>query len=299
MTTTEIVSIVALVVFGGLFLWAAYLSYQKSWKAGAYISLTVGALFLVVAVPPTRDFLRTTAWAAFVTSLEATGQGLLRLSKTIDDIRAGMELEQKKRESQQKELEQVQTQIKDMQASLRSSQEALDIQQKKLADVDQILKSFYEASTTDTVDTKKDSDRLVIIGHDETHVSIYVVLPRPPIPQTLQLQWHVYAQPRNSYYVQENLVVFRWGQSESSFREHNLSLSYVPDPTKTAVERHLVRRGDRALLDGRVQMYPFGQFDPVIRALAAKRPNATISGEEIEAALQAEVNTLPPVGASH
>ena len=130
---------------GAVFLCAAYLAYRKEWRWHTLVALVVSAVFFIIALPVTREFMRTTAWAAFVTSLEATGQGLARLNSAIDAIRAGMEAEQKKREQQQAELGMTQGEIRNMQTSLQVAQQTLNDQQKKLADINQLLKAFYGA----------------------------------------------------------------------------------------------------------------------------------------------------------
>jgi hypothetical protein len=209
---------------------AAYLFFKKSWQWSTTIAFIVGAFFFIIALPPTREFMRATAWAAFVTALEATGQGLVRLNSVIDDIRKGMETEQGKRQQQQAELGRIQTETREMQTALKTAQDALNEQQKKLADINQLLKAFYRAGRTVYVETTSDHDALAIVSHSENQVTLYALLPDVPIPQTLQLQYHVAVQPRISYYSDNNLITFWWAQNEASLRSKPMAFSYVPDP---------------------------------------------------------------------
>lgn len=293
---SEIFTVLLLIVLGGVFLLATYLSYKKEWKAGAYISLVVAAFFFVMALPATRDFMRSTAWVAFVTSLEATGQGLIRLNNTINDIRAGMEAEQKKREAQQAELDHVQQETRQMQDSVRIAQETLQKQQEKIADINQLLKAFYEAGTTKHYSSESDSDILIIISHESNRVTLYALLPDSPIPQTLELQYYISVQPRNSYFVDGNLVTFRWGQSESSLRDKPLAFTYVPDPTSEPKFEKLERRGHRVYADGKPLLYGYIENDPVFKKLVeTKGSHAEITLEELQAALEAELGSKAPI----
>ncbi|MBA3606950.1 MAG: hypothetical protein H0W43_00310 [Chthoniobacterales bacterium] len=138
----EFLSILGLLFIAALFGGAGYFSYEKDWRFGFYVSLIVCASFICLALPATRSFLRTTAWVAFVTGLEATGQGLVRLNSTIDNIRAGMKRDQS-------ELDKVQQDTRQMQVSLHDAQQALEKQQQKTADLDQLLNSIYEARNTE------------------------------------------------------------------------------------------------------------------------------------------------------
>ena len=279
----EFLSIAGLILIAGLFAAAAYFSYAKDWRFGFYFSLIICAGFLCVALPTTRAFMRTTAWAAFVTALESTGQGLVRLGRTIDDIRTRMTQEQS-------DLDKVQKDTQKMQGSLHTAQEALQKQQEKLSDLDQLMKSFYEARKTEIFDTKTDSPNLVGLKHDDSHSTIYVVLSAPPIPQSVDLQWHVYAQPKGSYFMFDNIVVFRWGQSLDSFRTQPLSITYVPKPKQKPVWSKLSLTGDRAMADDEPLIYGYPDLDPVMIKLIedAKGDGSHVTMEAYQAAVRAK-----------
>jgi hypothetical protein len=285
----EALSILGLMLIGAVFLGAAYLSYQKEWRAGAYICVVVAAVFLLVAVPATRGFLRTTAWAAFVTALESTGQGLTRLSRTIDDIRDRMKHDQQ-------ELDQVQKETRTMQNSLRTAQTTLQKQQAKIGDLDQLLKAFYEARKTQVFDTKEDSDRLIALEHDASHGTIYVLLSLPPIPQTVDVQWHVFAQPKNAYFLQGNVLVFRWGQSIPSFRAQQLTVTYVAEPKEKAAYSRLSKQTGRVYADDKPMIYGYANLDPVVERFlrSPKGPPSEITLQEFETAVRAEASPASP-----
>jgi hypothetical protein len=56
-----------------------------------------------------------------------------------------------------------------------------------------------------------------------------LLLSATPIPGTLQLQYHIFSQPPNSYVSLHNMVIFYWGQSRDALEAQQLSVSYFPD----------------------------------------------------------------------
>lgn len=294
---SEAANVTGLLCLGGVFLYCAYLFYGRKWKFGAYTSLVASVFFFIMALPATRGFMRSTAWAAFVTLLEATGQGLVRLNDTIDGIRAGMEAEEARREAQQKELDEVQGETRQMQGTLRETQVTIEAQQKQIADLDQLMKSFYEAGTTNTFNTGVDSDQLVIVQHDDSHSTLYALLPKVPIRQTLELQYYVSLQPRNSYEVDSNLVTFRWGQSEEALRSKPLAFTFVPDPGAAPAYKKLETRKGRAYVDGRPLPYGYYTLDRAFMSAVPSGGGGQISWKDFEAAVEKEGTRLPNSGA--
>ena len=266
----EVLSGLLLFSLGGLFLVAAYIFLKKEWRIGCYFSVAVAALFLIVAIPPTRAFMRTTVWAAFVTTLETTGQGLVRLHSSIDSLREGIDAERVKSDQQMKELEATQNETRAMQQALKAAQTQIEAQEKKLSDLSSLIKSVYEAPQTTFLDTSKDSPQLVILAHQPAKASVYVLLPKPPIPQTLQIQWELAVQPPNSYWILgSNLVVLRWADSVDRLRSKPISVRFVGDPTSEPQFHGLERRGDRVYVDGEPVMWGFAEDDPVLKRFPA------------------------------
>jgi hypothetical protein len=194
------------------------------------------------------------------------------------------------------ELAKVQKDTGRMQSSLRDAQQRLENQQAKLADIDQLLKSFYEARKTEAFDTKTDSTDLIALKHDDTHATIYILLSAPPIPQTVDIQWHVYAQPKISYHVANNVIIFRWGQSVESFRSQQLTVTYVAEPKQKPLYSKLSISDNRVKADEDPLMYGYFNLDPVILTLAkeSKDPNAPITMEQFRAAAKAQLAPTSP-----
>ena len=166
----EISTVIALIGLGAFFIYCAHLSYIKDWKTGAYISIIISAFFIIMALPATRNFMRATAWSVFVTGLESTGQGLIRLNKTIDDIRKGMEIEEENRKAHQDELNKIQKKTMEMHSSLQETQQKIENQQKEISDINQLIKTIFEKGKSVIIDTSVDNDNIVIIEHDKNQV---------------------------------------------------------------------------------------------------------------------------------
>ena len=71
------------------------------------------------------------------------------------------------------------------------------------------LKAFYEAGETYFYSRLNENPKYMAISHEDDKHSVYILLDNAPIWQTLQLQWHVSVQPKASYKVKNNLIMFR------------------------------------------------------------------------------------------
>jgi hypothetical protein len=112
---------------------------------------------------------------------------------------------------------------------MASAEREINDQKRKLIDTSELVNDFWNRTFTDVFLTQKNNPRLMVIDHGSV-ASVYVLLRSAPIPQSVQVQWHVYSQPKNSYFVTGNVLHFRWGQSAGSFRQQQLSVTYVTDP---------------------------------------------------------------------
>jgi hypothetical protein len=96
-------------------------------------------------------------------------------------------------------------------------------------------------------------------GGDQTVVVL--LLESSPIPATLQLQYHVYAQPPNSYFSLHNIVIYVWGQSLDALRQQQLSVSYFPNKSDKDLIKSLSMREGRIFADDE-PLPKFNQPDP-------------------------------------
>ena len=91
--------------------------------------------------------------------------------------------------------------------------------------------------------------------------TVYLLLNKVPIAQTLQLQFHIYSQPNNSYVTIHNLVIFSWGDPPDVLKSHQLAASYFPDPADGDLIRVLSEKDGRIYADGE-PLFRFGEADP-------------------------------------
>jgi hypothetical protein len=91
---------------------------------------------------------------------------------------------------------------------------------------------------------------------------VFLLLQSTPILGTLQLQFHIYAQPPNSYIIfTHNLVVFFWEPAPETLQQQQLSVSYFPDTGDKDIIHVLSLSKDRAFADGE-PLPKFNQPDP-------------------------------------
>lgn len=91
--------------------------------------------------------------------------------------------------------------------------------------------------------------------------TVYFLLNKVPIAQTLQLQFHIFSQPNNSYVTIHNLVIFSWGDPADALKSHQLSASYFPDPADSDMIKVLSEKDGRVYADGE-PLFRFGEPDP-------------------------------------
>jgi hypothetical protein len=79
---------------------------------------------------------------------------------------------------------------------------------------------------------------------------VFMLLAKPAILQTVQLNSHIFVQPKASYILQGNLIRFFWADSIQSLSAWPLEVSYVPDPTyKGKLYKTLSLKGGHVFAD--------------------------------------------------
>jgi hypothetical protein len=103
-------------------------------------------------------------------------------------------------------------------------------QQKKLASTDQLVKTLFSKGTTELFSTAVNGSNVVIAPRPNGAL-VFMLLKSAPIYQTIEVKWHVFSQPRGSYGVSNNVLIFSWGDPADNLKQHALEVTYVPDPT--------------------------------------------------------------------
>jgi F0F1-type ATP synthase membrane subunit b/b' len=139
----------------------------------------------------------------------------------------------------------VDARIADLDVKMDAALKDIGTQQSKLASTSDLVSALFSKGETQLFSTAGNSSEYTVVpGTGITWV--FFLLKQPPIFQTVQLQWHVYVQPKSSLAFAANVMVFRWGDPVENLKQYPFEVSYVPDPTyKGPVVRALsVRNGD-------------------------------------------------------
>ncbi len=132
--------------------------------------------------------------------------------------------------------------------------------QKEIKETRDQLKAFYEAGKTYSYSRLNKNPKYMAISHEENKHSVYILLEDTPIWQTIQIQWHVAVQPKASYKVNNNLIMFRWGDSLNKLKSKALSVTYVADPFKKTKYESLSKKEERIFADNIPLGYAFFEF---------------------------------------
>ena len=128
-------------------------------------------------------------------------------------------------------------QVGEVKKQLEVASDTIADQEKKITDTGEMVKALFSRGRVEFYEPTLTPKDMVIIKHDETHASVYLLLKEVPIPVTLQLQYHVYVQHRQAYGVLGsgdtllNVVGFRWGENADNLKSKGLTASYIGDPT--------------------------------------------------------------------
>jgi len=235
---------ISLFLSGILFIILAILSFRKDWKSTTTALCIISFLSIFSSQGWVRGFLKTTVVDIITT-----------YGTKIDDFQLIIEKQSRQITQQQKKLESAQRDISEAQKQISSQQE-------KLSDTDRILKEITSATITEQFSPNQDPIRMIVLDHGDRKVSVYLLLSYVPIRQSLELQYHIYRQPRFSYWNIENLVILRWGDNPSRLYDKPLQVTYAKDKTIEATIKNISLRNGRAFADDRLIMFAYPEFEP-------------------------------------
>jgi hypothetical protein len=144
-----------------------------------------------------------------------------------------------------------------------SIREELMKQQQALSNSQEFARSIFTSHQVEFFQINQTpSDHYKILPRrNGTGATVYLLLTKVPIVQTLQLQYHVFSQPNNSYLSIRNLVVFSWGDPAGNLEAHQLSASYFPDSSEGDMIKALSEKDGRVYADGE-PLFRYGEPDP-------------------------------------
>ena len=158
----------------------------------------------------------------------------------------------------------LQRQMTAMQKELQRATEQMREQQKVISSSEEFVKRVFSSHKIDYYNVGHEpSIRLVTVpATPNAKFSIVAfLLSNSPIPETLQLQYRVFAQPPNSYINIHNIVIFFWSESLANLSDQQISASYFPDNSDTELIHSLRAQSGRIFADGE-PLPLFNQPDP-------------------------------------
>jgi hypothetical protein len=122
--------------------------------------------------------------------------------------------------------------IEGMRKQLAQATSDIEAQQKVISSSQAFVKSVFSSHIVDYFHVgQPPKERYAVIpppsGGNRTVV--FLLLESVPIPETLQVQYHIYTQPQNSYFTLKNLVIFFWADPVENLKAQQLSVAYFPD----------------------------------------------------------------------
>jgi ribosomal protein S17E len=156
---------------------------------------------------------------------------------------------------------QTRTQLDAVQKEVSSTSAALKVQQKQLADTSEMVKMLFSKSITEQFVTTANTDQIVIwpspapSSQRQNGALVFLRLQEAPIPQTLQVQFNIYVQPKMSYGVLNgfpNVVYFNWGDPAENLKPFPLAVTYIPDKSlASSLVKALSIKGNTVYADGK------------------------------------------------
>jgi hypothetical protein len=149
---------------------------------------------------------------------------------------------------------------------LASMQEQLERQQKVLSSSGEFVRSVFSSHQVDffTPDQAATPRYRILPRVSGQGASVYLLLGKQPIRETLELKYHIFSQPENSYFSVKNLVIFSWGDAAESVKTHQISLSYFPNLSEKDLIKGLSEKDGRVYADGE-PLPRIGEPDPAFK----------------------------------
>jgi len=132
----------------------------------------------------------------------------------------------------------VEERVTDLDREVASANKEIAAQQSKLTSTNELVTAMFSKGQVETflvgfVDTPTCVVYRLDTGPNQPQrgALVYLLLKAAPIFQTVQINYHVYVQPKSSYRLNENVLIFLWGDPADNLKLFPFEVSYVPDPT--------------------------------------------------------------------
>ncbi len=172
---------------------------------------------------------------------------LAKSVKGLSDRVSG--LEQQTSNQMKSSSQRVDARVSELDEKIDEATQDIAVQQKKLASTDELVKTLFSKGTTEVFLPNANTTNVVTVSYP-TGALVFMLLKSAPIYQTTELKWHVFSEPHGSFWTSNNVLIFRWGESAANLMQHQIEITYVPDPTsKTPAFKALSMKGNAVFAD--------------------------------------------------
>ena len=192
-------------------------------------------------------------------------QSKAEISKQTDSFRTDLDASR----HQLQAASELQPQIERLQTKLTQTNTDVEAQKKLLSNSEDFVKNIFSTHRAEVFFGLPQAQgsppgRYAIVppAKGSNTTVVLLLLTATPIPNTLQLQFHVFAQQPNTYAVlAHNLVIFFWGDPAATLEGKQLSASYFADLSDKEIIHSLSEHDGRWFADDE-PLPKFNQPDP-------------------------------------
>jgi hypothetical protein len=191
---------------------------------------------------------------------ESASRAQTEISRDAAAVRADVE----KSHVQLQAASKIQPEMEAMRKQLVQANSDIQAQQKVISSSEEFVKSVFSSHAEEIFNLgQPPKDRYAILpplSKEVRNTVVLLLLQATPIQGTLQLQYHIYVQPPDSYFNIHNLVFFFWGDPAENLKQKALSVSYFPDKGDKEIIHSLSEHDGRMFADDQ-PLPKFGQAD--------------------------------------
>lgn len=134
----------------------------------------------------------------------------------------------------------VEERVTDLDKKVEVANKEIAAQQGKLTSTNELVTAMFSKGQTQSFWANAGNTPTCVVfsfpaatGAPQKGAIVYMLLKSAPIFQTVQVGYHIYIQPKSSYRLVGNVLIFVWGDPAENLKQYPLEVSYVPDPTYT------------------------------------------------------------------
>ena len=207
----------------------------------------------------------TTAASDAARQSQALKESTIQAQTEITRQKAALQSDMENSRRQLQAASKIQPEMEGMRKQLAQATSDMQAQQKVISSSEEFVKHVFSSHAVEIFNIGQSPvDRYTVVPPPSKEVKntvVLLLLNAAPIQGTLQLQYHIFAQPPDSYYNLHNLVIFFWGDPAQNLQQKSISVSYFPDKSDKELIHSLSEHDGRVFADDQ-PLPKFGQPDP-------------------------------------